>query len=77
MTSALGNVAAGKPLLMAVQLDPPSVLLKTPSVPPPAYTVVLLDGSMARTLAFLIELPRSVQTAPPFVLLKIPPLVPA
>src|SRR6266705_6018246 len=55
--------------VLAAQLTPPSVLLKTLN-PVPAYRVVGVSGSMAKALATGIL--NLLQVTPPSVLLKVP-----
>jgi hypothetical protein len=62
------------PVFIALQLTPPSVLLK---IPPevPAYTVEGVVGSIARALIFRFVSPvfTALQLPPPSVLLNTPP----
>src|SRR3989442_15752954 len=65
------------PVKTALQLAPPSVLLKAPAVPVPAYTVEGALGSMARapTTGACNPVSTMLQLSPPSVLLKTPPPV--
>src|SRR2546422_9165749 len=65
------------PLEPARQLPPPSVLLKAPAVPVPAYTLEGTLGSMARapTTGACNPVLTMLQLSPPSVLLKTPPPV--
>src|SRR3989442_12892247 len=65
------------PVKTALQLAPPSVLLKAPAVPVPAYTVEGALGSMARAPTTGARNPvlTMLQLSPPSVLLKTPPPV--
>src|SRR6266478_4786372 len=60
------------PVKTALQLGPPSVLLKAPAVPVPAYTVEGALGSMARAPTTGARNPvlTMLQVSPPSVLLK-------
>src|SRR5947208_2535590 len=70
----------GSPELAALQVAPPSVLLKTPLVhklspQPTAYTVVGVCGSIARSKTCMVSrpfrmLPAQLQVSPPLLLLK-------
>src|SRR2546422_155655 len=63
------------PVKTALQLAPASVLLKTPAVPVPAYTVEGALGSMARapTTGACTPVLTALQLAPPAALLKTAP----
>src|SRR2546426_10688122 len=63
------------PVKTALQLAPPSVLLKAPAGPGPAYTVEGALGSMARapTTGACNSVSTMLQLAPPWVLLKTAP----
>src|SRR5437667_12812220 len=65
------------PVKTALQLAPPSVLLKAPAVPVPAYTVEGTLGSMARapTTGACNPVLTMLQLSPPSVLLKTAPPV--
>src|SRR3989441_12438442 len=65
------------PVKTAFQLAPPSVLLKAPAVPVPAYTVEGALGSMARapTTGACNPVSTMLQLSPPSVLLKTAPPV--
>src|SRR2546425_12467261 len=65
------------PVKTALQLAPPSVLLKAPAVPVPAYTVEGALGSMARAPTTGARNPvlTMLQLSPPSVLLKTAPPV--
>jgi len=75
----LGSTTRAKTLFVvrpvAVQLVPPSVLLKTPWFLVPTYRVEVVTGSTARerTASPGKPLPALAQLAPPFVVLKTPP----
>src|SRR5258708_12356309 len=64
-----------RPALTARQLQPPSALVKTPPPFVPAYTVVVVTGSIAsaRTVVLVSPVLTALQLPPPSALLKTPP----
>jgi hypothetical protein len=68
-----------RPVLIALQVPPPSVLLNTPPSAP-AYRVLVVSESMARAVTLVLVRPvlLALQLPPPLVLLNTPPpFVPA
>src|SRR5262245_31648988 len=68
---SLGN---GRPVLCALQLAPPSVLLNTPPNDAPAYSVVGVRGSSTTAVIASLVRKLSVQVAPSSILLNTPPV---
>jgi hypothetical protein len=70
MISALTPKELVKPVLMALQVLPPLVLLKTPPPLVPAYSVEVDWGSITRASTEEPGVPRAIHVLPTLIVLK-------